>query len=125
LSGVLYWKISTDYKARYWQAKKELNAVDHLLVEALEKQLELERTTESAPRLFTGYGEYINALGLRIAGLREQIDHATALQESQLNSLALGDIMNLRQRLLGYMDQARFSLARLKDRAAARPQVAP
>ena len=125
LQGVLTWRQSADFNARLWQARRSLRDLDTAVTELQARLASLQATQQKAPRGFTGYGQRLSALRVRIAALQTRIAETSAAQEQQLQHLAIAELENHKQRLSRYRVQAQLALAQLYDRASAVPGAKP
>jgi tetratricopeptide (TPR) repeat protein len=115
LSGLMNWKIETDYKPRIWQAKKELKELDKVLYEMHGAIYSLSNAWKSAPEKFKGFSLKIKDKGKRIAELKKRMDASLKLQETYLQSMAMKVINTHHNRLKLYHDRALFAKARIYD----------
>ena len=125
LQGVLYWNIQTDYKARLWEAKKQLAGVESAVVEANDRQLTLRQALDSAPAGFSGYDQRIESLRKRILALISRIQLERINATRTLQQLALAELQTRKQRLASYRSQARYALARSYDELARNGEAQP
>jgi hypothetical protein len=122
MQGVLYWQIAQDEVPRTWTLKKELKALDEALAEARAADTSLKAAWTEAPRAFEGFEGRIIGQQNRIDRLRRQVASAKQAQERFIQTLALNEILDYRQRLENYQVRARFALARLYDTIAKEEQ---
>ncbi|MFQ6023607.1 MAG: hypothetical protein ACE5NW_12890, partial [Acidiferrobacterales bacterium] len=123
-SGLLLWKISTDYKPRLWRIKKTIRQLDKALTEARLRERSLQRIQKIARRGFEGYGKRSAVLRHRISLLQRKVDIAVRTHEDYLQELAATELERQRQRLRTYITQARFGIAQVYDRSISRVAVA-
>ena len=115
LSGLLDWQISTDYAPRYWQAKKQLLALDRALVESGRRAQSLQQITELSRNRFAEFEHRIDGQDLRIKALNQRVGKLIKRQESRINQLAIKAIQQQQQHIAQLRLNARYSLARLYD----------
>jgi predicted nucleic acid-binding Zn-ribbon protein len=127
LKGLLLWDLRRDYKARLWAERKSLNELDRQLREAQRRHHQVESARNDWPDEFTALTGRIEGLQPRVLGLQTTAQTALARQETFLRDIAVEELQAQRARLNTYMVQARFALASIYDRAAARviPGAAP
>jgi arsenate reductase-like glutaredoxin family protein len=118
--GLLLWELQRDYRARLWDEQRSLRELERELREARERYHAVSAASSDWPKEFA-------ELSTRIGGLRPRLDslHASTLaavgdQREYLETVAIETLESQRDRLNTYMVQARFSLATIYDRAAAR-----
>jgi hypothetical protein len=118
--GLLLWDLKRDYRARLWSEQRSLRELERELREARERYHAVSAASSDWPKEFA-------ELSTRIGGLRPRLDslHASTLaavgdQREYLEAVAIETLESQRDRLNTYMVQARFSLATIYDRAAAR-----
>jgi hypothetical protein len=118
LAGVLSWNLETDYHERLTEAHahlRELNAdVDVLTV----RYESFVRTRQAAMHSYVGFDDPIDGLRMRAAEALERLGVLMARQGHMLEAVASRELMTRRERLGGYLNQARFAFADSYDRAA-------
>jgi hypothetical protein len=120
LKGLLLWDLRRDYKARLWSEKKTLAEIDRQLSEAQRRHHTVAAARDDWPEKFTALTARIAALRPRISALQSGARAALAKQGAFLQSIAIDELKAQRDRLSTYRIQARFALASIYDRAAAR-----
>jgi len=115
LQGVLYWQIQSDYKARLWQAEKQLKELGILINETARNHQQVADALTDVKTGFEGFDKRIEALRGRILALLPRIDIARDNASGHLQRLALKELETRRQRLTSYRLQARYALARSYD----------
>ncbi len=123
LKGLLVWDLRRDYKARLWAEKKSLADLDRQLREAQRRHHEVESARNDWPEKFVELTARIDGLRPRVIGMQGEAQAALLKQQLFLQDVAVAELKAQRDRLNTYMIQARFALASIYDRAAAR--VAP
>lgn len=119
LKGVLTWNVERDYKARLWDARREVAALDAALERVAEGQARLLQAQEEAPGRFEGFDARIADLRTRIAALRERLSDATGRHERYLQTLTVAELDRQRDRARAYGARARYELAGLLDEIAS------
>ena len=123
--GILLWDLRRDYRARLWSEQRSLRELDLALKEARRRQHDVGEGVLGWDEEFGSLSARIGALRPRVASLKAATDAALASQRGHLESVAVEVLNSQRDRLDTYMVQARFSLASIYDRAAARAGGAP
>jgi len=118
LQGVLYWNLYRDYKARLWQANKNLAGIEREFRSAQRSYHQVDAARTDWPERFAELSGRIAALAPRAQGVESQLDALVVRQASLLQNLATGELRAQRDRLSTYLVQARFALASVYDRAA-------
>jgi tetratricopeptide (TPR) repeat protein len=125
LKGLLLWDLRRDYKARLWAEKKSLSDLDRELREAQRRHHQVQSGRDDWPEKFVQLTARIDSLGPRVDALKTSAATALAHQQTFLQGLAVEELKAQRDRLRTYMVQARFALASIYDRAAARTMPQP
>jgi chromosome segregation ATPase len=125
LRGLLLWDLRRDYKARLWAEHKALADLDRQLREAQRRHHQVSSSRDDWPEKFAALTTRIEALRPRVLGLKESAQLALHRQQDFLQGIAVEELKAQRDRLNIYMVQARFALASIYDRAAARVAPAP
>jgi tetratricopeptide (TPR) repeat protein len=126
LRGLLLWDLRRDYKARLWAERKALGDLDRQLREAQRRHHQVTSSRDDWPEKFTALTARIDGLRPRVLGLKQSAQAALVEQQRFLQDIAVTELKAQRDRLNTYTVQARFALASIYDRAAARvePPVA-
>lgn len=119
LKGVLSWDLERDYKARLWEARKEVLALDAALARVAEGRARLLRAQEEAPARFEGFDTRIADTGARIATMRQRLAEITGEHEKYLQTLTVAELEHQRDRAGAYRLRARYELAGLLDEITA------
>jgi tetratricopeptide (TPR) repeat protein len=120
LKGLLLWDLRRDYKARLWAERKSLGELDRQVREAQRRHHQVSSARDDWPEKFVGLSARIEALTPRVQGLKTGAQAALDRQQNYLQGIAVDELKAQRDRLNTYMLQARFALASIYDRAAAR-----
>jgi hypothetical protein len=118
LQGVLYWNLDRDYKARLWQARKNLAGIERDFRAAQRAYHQVDAARANWPDRFGELSQRIGGLAPRVQGLDGQLQGLVARQAGFLENLATRELRAQRDRLSTYLVQARFALASIYDRAA-------
>ena len=117
LRGILIWKFQEDYKARLWQARKQLGELETLLTESQYGINSLQQANLDAPSGFGDFRQRIINNKASIEKLSTQTDATLLAQGKQLEWLAINELEQQQQRVDAYIIQARFALAQTYDDA--------
>jgi hypothetical protein len=115
LAGILDWQISTDFAPRYWQANKQLQALDRALTESQQRARSLSQITDLSRKRFGEFKHRIDGKDIRIKNLYQRVVKLIKQQESRINQLAIEAIQQQQQHITQLRLNARYSLARLYD----------
>jgi tetratricopeptide (TPR) repeat protein len=124
LRGLLLWDLQRDYKARLWAQRKALSDLDRQLREAQRRHHQVASSREDWPDKFATLTARIEGLRPRVLALQESAQVALHRQQEFLQRIAIDELEAQRDRLSTYTIQARFALASIYDRAAARVKPA-
>ncbi len=124
LRGLLLWDLQRDYKARLWAQRKALSDLDRQLREAQRRHHQVASSREDWPDKFATLTARIEGLRPRVLALQESAQVALHRQQEFLQRIAIDELETQRDRLSTYTIQARFALASIYDRAAARVKPA-
>jgi len=124
LRGLLLWDLRRDYKARLWAEHKALGDLDRQLREAQRRHHQVSSSRDDWPEKFVALTARIGTLRPRVQGLQESAQVALVRQQQFLQGIAVEELKAQRDRLNTYQVQARFALASIYDRAAARVEPA-
>jgi len=119
LEGVLYWNLYRDYRARLWQAKKNLRGIEREFRTAQRSYHQVDLARAEWPDKFVTSTQRIAGLTPRAESLGNQLEGLIFRQAGFLQSLATQELLAQRERLSTYLVQARFALASVYDRSAA------
>ncbi len=121
-SGLLFWRISTDYKPRLRRAKKAIQELDDALVQAESRQQSLQAAQKYARKGFEGYQSRITALRRRLRKLERQAETVIRDHQHYLQELAVAALEDQKKRLRAYITQARFGIAQIYDSSVSRAE---
>jgi hypothetical protein len=118
LRGVLFWNLHRDYKARLWQAKRNLQVLERDFRAAQRSYHQVDQAREEWPEKFAALSHRIGDLAPRVTTLEASLGAALEQQSLYLKALARRELQAQRDRLSTYLVQARFALASVYDRSA-------
>jgi hypothetical protein len=119
LRGVLLWNLHRDYKARLWQAKRNLQVLERDFRSAQRSYHQVDQAREEWPEKFAALSRRIGDLAPRVRTLEARLGTALEQQSLYLKALARRELQAQRDRLSTYLVQARFALASVYDRSTA------
>ncbi len=119
LQGLLHWRLSAEYPERRYRLQQELATVREALAEARKRQQSLVSALAGAPADNRRLAGRLDAMMPRIDATRLRIAATMHQTDRQLVRLAAAELEQRRVRLAQYLDQARYALAAIHDRAAA------
>ena len=118
LRGLLSWDLETEYHERFTVAHENLAELEQV-VDAMEAQYQsFVRTRQAAMHSYVGYDEQIERLRRRVRVAQDQLQLLMARQGHLLETVAVNELSQRRQRLEAYQGQARYAFADSYDRAA-------
>ena len=115
--GALTWRLTQEYPARLWEAKKSLRELDVELAQARERDAALAQAQSEEPPRFDKFAERISQLDWRIRSLQPKVAELVRDQSYYLQELAVAELEHQKDQLANYATQARFAVARIYDRA--------
>ncbi|NNC65353.1 MAG: tetratricopeptide repeat protein [Gammaproteobacteria bacterium] len=118
LRGILYWNLYRDYRARLWQAKKNLRSIEREFRSAQRSYHQVDFARAAWSEKFTTLTQRIAGLTPRVQTLGAQLDGLIVRQAAFLQGVATRELRAQRDRLSTYLVQARFALASVYDRSA-------
>jgi len=118
LSGLLNYRLATEYPARIWKVRKQLIQLDRALGETEYRVESLRQITERTERNFAIFQQRISGQSQKIAALRERVARTLKQQEQHINQLAIDAIRAQQQHIVQLRLNARFEIARIHDKLA-------
>ena len=118
LKGVLQWRLERDFKDRLWRVRRNLRETGEALVETQRSRRQIDDTMRLEPGRFQEIADRVYGLESRIDGMKYRVGEKLAQQRAFLQSIAVGELQDQKQRLDVYTVQARFALAAIYDLAA-------
>jgi hypothetical protein len=118
LRGFLHFGLEMRYHERLTLAHRHLRELD-ADVDALTAQYDaFVRTRQAATHSYVGYDAAIDGLRSRVSAAQERLDSLMARQGHTLETVAIDELGQRRERLEAYRNQARFAFADSYDRAS-------
>jgi hypothetical protein len=118
LQGVLLWKITTEYDARFAAARKQLAELNQELEALSGQRTAFVSTRHAVTESYQGYGLLIRRQRILIKAAREKVRLLMQGEGRVLETMAVNELSNRRDRLEEFRTKARFGLADSYDRAA-------
>ncbi len=119
LKGFLSWESDRKFKYRLWQKKRSLSELDAALAEAAQRRDNVDASRDSVPLDLEKFSQHIASLAPRIAQVRAKVIKALAVQQNEIQVMAVRELETQKERLATYRIQAQFALATMYDRATA------
>lgn len=118
LSGVLDWRINSEFDARLTEAYKNLKDLDGVIDDLNKQYRAFIRTRQAATQSYEGYTIPIQRLRTNLRQTQEKLKRIMARQGRVLEQMAINELELRRARLEEYQIKARFALAESYDRAS-------
>lgn len=118
-SGILYWKISTDFAPRLWQVKKQLKQLDDALSITRTTKKSLTQSWKEGPKSFRGYAYQLKSRQRKIKHLNVRLDALLRAQARHLKQLALTALHERQQQLKNYQIRAQYNVSLLLDKLSS------
>lgn len=117
LSGVLDWRINSEFDQRLTKAYKNLKDLDGVIDDLNRQYRAFVRTRQAATQSYEGYTIPIKQLRTRLHATETKLKRIMARQGRVLEQMAINELDKRRKRLEEYQIKARFALAESYDRA--------
>ena len=117
--GILYWKISTDFAPRLWQAEKQLKQLKTSLSNARQAEQSLTRSWKDGPKNFRGYAYQLKSRQRKIKHLNVRLDALLRAQARHLKTLALAELQQRQEQLKNYQIRAQYNISLLLDKLSS------
>jgi len=117
LSGVLDWRIKSEYDERLTTAYKNLQDLDGVIDDLNKQYRSFVRTRQAATQSYEGYTIPIQQLRTRLHDTQVKLKGIMARQGRVLEQMAINELDKRRKKLEEYQIKARFALAESYDRA--------
>lgn len=120
ISGLLKWRLETEFPERLWLVKKEFAMLDKAIKEMGRSVESLKATWSSAPEDFSSFDKRIRHKAEKIKVLTSQAENSIAYYENKLRNMFVNNLKEYRNQLKLYHDRALYAKARLYDSLMAR-----
>jgi hypothetical protein len=118
LQGVLTWTLEMRYHERLTDAHAHLRELNRDVDALTARYQAFVRVRQAATHSYVGYEIPINGLRMRVHHALERLKLLMARQGHMLETVAIAELVQRRERLEAYQNQARFAFADSYDRAA-------
>jgi hypothetical protein len=115
LSGLLKWRLETEYPDRLWKVKKQAKSLGKAIDSLQNRLASLKKTFKSAPKDFSQFDARIANKEAEIDQLKGRVGIEILKQENHLRKTALNALEVHRNQIRLYHDRALFAKARLYD----------
>jgi len=118
LSGVLDWRLKSEFDERLTRAYKNLQDLDGVIDDLNKQYRAFVRTRQAATQSYEGYTIPIQQMRTRLQDVQVNLKRVMARQGRVLEQMAINELDLRRKRLEEYQIKARFALAESYDRAS-------
>ena len=125
MTGVMYWRLSSSFKARLWNERRAVKELEAALEETQKRAVQVRQARAGVPANTDAYAGRIAAIRARMDQLQQRIADVSGQQNRYLQALAISELEGQKQRIATYQLQARYELAAIYDRASTtKPKAA-
>jgi hypothetical protein len=125
MKGVVYWRLSSSFKARLWNERRAVKELEAALEETQKRSVQVRQARAGVPANTDAYAGRIAAIRARMDQLQQRIADVSVQQNRYLQALAISELEGQKQRIATYQLQARYELAAIYDRASTtKPKAA-
>ena len=117
MRGVLHWNIYTEYNRRFTEAYQHLLNLNHEIERLKRQYTAFVRSRQAATQSYEGYDDVILRQQFLILKAREKVAELMARQGNMLETMAVNELTERRERLADFQIKARFAMADSYDRA--------
>ena len=118
LDGVLVWQLRNEYHERLTEAHEHLRELNADIAVLKDRYQSFVRARQAAPHSYLGYDDPILRLRERVRAARARVEMLMARQGHLLETVAINELEQRRERLVAYQTKARYAVADSYDRAA-------
>ncbi len=119
MEGVVHWQIHSEYIARKWEHRQDVDGIDQHLLVTPGKSVSIKEAINESVKNFDEFELRILALQKEIKRLIPIVDRVFEKQSRYLEHVAVKELKRRENILTGYEKHARFALASAYDRAAS------
>lgn len=123
LKGRLIYEIEIGFDERVKLARQQLLDIDHLLEQAMLGKQSLQRVQGDVPEELARMHRGMEQKRGQIINLQSRTRAAIDEQKRELQGLIENNLLTMREKLVVYLDSARYSLAHLQDAVFLSEQV--
>ena len=120
ISGLLKWRLDTEFPARLWRLKRELIELDRVLEQTVSSAGSLQQAAGRNDQTLEEYQQRITTQNRETGQLAEKVTGLIRRQEELINRLAIEGIEARKVHAAQLRLHARFSLVRMYDQIYAR-----
>jgi hypothetical protein len=118
MKGVMYWRLSSSFKARLWNERRSVKELEAELKETQRRAVLAKQARAGVPSNTGAYADRIAAVRARMDQLQQRLADVSGRQNRFLQALAIRELEGQKVRISTYQIQARYELAAIYDRAA-------
>jgi tetratricopeptide (TPR) repeat protein len=123
LDGVLIWQLRTEYDTRLTAAHRHLRELNADIDTMTERYNAFVRARQAAPHSYEGYDDPIVRMRERVRSALARVNTLRARQGHLMETVAIRELEQRRERLVAYQTKARYAVADSYDRAAKQQTV--
>jgi len=124
MKGVMYWRLSSSFKARLWNERRSVKELEAELKETQKRAVLVKQARAGVPANTGAYGGRIAAIRARMDGLQQRLAEVSGQQNRFLQTLAISELEGQKARIATYQIQARYELAAIYDATNNKPKAA-
>jgi len=124
MKGVMYWRLSSSFKARLWNERRSVKELEAELKETQKRAVLVKQARAGVPANTGAYGGRIAAIRARMDGLQRRLAEVSGQQNRFLQALAISELEGQKARIATYQIQARYELAAIYDATNNKPKAA-
>jgi len=124
MKGVMYWRLSSSFKARLWNERRSVKELEAELKETQKRAVLVKQARAGVPANTGAYGGRIAAIRARMDGLQQRLAEVSGQQNRFLQALAISELEGQKARIATYQIQARYELAAIYDATNNKPKAA-
>jgi hypothetical protein len=124
MKGVMYWRLSSSFKARLWNERRSVKELEAELKETQKRAVLVKQARAGVPANTGAYGGRIAAIRARMDGLQRRLAEVSGQQNRFLQTLAISELEGQKARIATYQLQARYELAAIYDATNNKPKAA-
>ena len=124
MKGVMYWRLSSSFKARLWNERRSVKELEAELKETQKRAVLVKQARAGVPANTGAYGGRIAAIRARMDGLQRRLAEVSGQQNRYLQALAISELEGQKARIATYQIQARYELAAIYDATNNKPKAA-
>jgi predicted nucleic acid-binding Zn-ribbon protein len=126
MKGVVYWRLSSSFKARLWNERRSVKELEAELKETQKRAVLVRQARAGVPTNTGAYTGRVAAVRARMDQLQQRLAEVSVQQNRYLQALAIRELQGQKERIATYQIQARYELAAIYDRAANdKPKAKP